>query len=239
MKIPKNFTQECVNKLTRLYPNSSQEVILKEFPQYQWRSLQNIANELGLKREFSSLRKGKIENLFDNSNESYYWLGLIASDGTLKVELAIKDKEYLNNLANFLEVNVFEYPKYESSKSGSTGTCRIKIKNIKEGKKLRDLLQIEGKKTYNPISLDFIKTKEQFIAFLAGYIDGDGTITYKNSINICGHKNMYPLFQNIESKFKNFVHNINLKYLFYKDMVRISFNVESSIKLKLELDTFL
>ena len=137
MKIPNSFTQECVNKLTKLYSNTPQEEILKEFPQYQWRSLQNIANELGLKREFSSLRKGKIENLFNGSNESYYWLGLIASDGsitpdgTLKVELAIKDKEYLNNLANFLEVELFEYPRYNNSKPGGTGTCRIKIKNIK------------------------------------------------------------------------------------------------------------
>ena len=153
----KKWSNKEINKLTQSYGYLSKEEVLHNFPNYKWRNLQNIANSMGIKRFVNGKRKGKINKLFNNSNESFYWLGLIIADryishdGELKVALAIKDYDYLKKLALFLECGINTYPPYKNCKPNSTGICRVKIKDINEGVKLRNLLRINGKKTYNPI----------------------------------------------------------------------------------------
>lgn len=238
MKIPKKFTEEKIVLLKEIYPNSDKNTILNSFPEYKWGNLQNIAGLLKIKREFSEKRKGNIEILFNETLESFYWLGLIVTDGyvsktgELKVDLCINDKDYLNNLAIFLNSEIKVYPPYKNSKPNSKGICRVKIKDIKNGEKLRKLLEIENLKSYNPISIDFIKKDEQLISFLGGYIDGDGSINEKGIISIDAHENYYEFMYKFGDllKSKGIVNKFNV--LKYKKMCRLTFDVKSSINIK-------
>lgn len=176
-----------------MYATETKGDILLEFPNYKWRYLQNVATQCGAQRLTNGKRCGDMRCLLNNSVESSYWLGLIATDGyisptgDLKVELAVKDCEYLNGLAEYLGAKISTYPPYGSSKGG-TGTCRVKIKDHVHGVNIREMFKIVGKKTYNPINIDFINTADNLLALLGGYIDGDGSIT-NNKIHINAHIN--------------------------------------------------
>ena len=78
--------------MKNIYFEKSKEYILKLFPEYKWRSIQNIASYLKIKRNHSLIggRKGNVSFLLNKSNESYYWLGLIASDGSIYNEGTLK-----------------------------------------------------------------------------------------------------------------------------------------------------
>lgn len=246
IKLPSSFSKEKVELLKNYYPSYSKEEVLKIFPDYKWRSLQNIANFLKIKRKFVSTRKGNIENLLNGTIESFYWLGFISADGcfnedgTIKLELSIKDKDHLKNFAKFVCLSISEYPSYKSSLKNGKGSCRVKAKNIEVCTEIRSILNIKGSnhKTYHPISLKFLNTKEKFVSFLTGYIDGDGGVTKGKSIVIDGHKNIYPLFKEIEVLYRKYINNVDLKMIFYKDMVRICFGVNNSIRLKREVNNF-
>lgn len=236
MKLPKSFNSEKVNLLKNLYPNSKKEDILQKFPNYCWRSLQNIANFLKIKREICENRNGDISILFNKSYLSYYWIGLILSDGslledgTLKIDLAIKDKDYLKNFADYLQTKISFYPRYKNNNKNSTGICRVKVKDNILGRKLREFLGITQLKTYEPFSLDFISNKYELVAFLCGFIDGDGTITKLGSISIDCHKNYYDLFYHLGTLLveSEIISSFNLYY--YKDMCRISFQRFQDVK---------
>ncbi len=234
MKLPLNFTEDKVELLKVIYPVESKEKILELFPQYKWRNLQNIANHLKLKKKFCEIRKGNIENLFNNSNEAFYWLGLIASDGsitkdgTLKVDLIETDKDYLINMSKFLNSSFYLYPKYKNSTENSKGICRVKIKDKIEGKKLREFFNINDKKTYTSIDLKNVIEKEHFLCFLIGYIDGDGTISEKNYISIDGHKNIESLFLIFKERLIEILGFDDFTIFKYKDMVRLNLKITST-----------
>lgn len=238
MKLGKYWTEEKINLLKKSYKDLSKVEIQKLFPNHKWRTLQNISNFLGVKREYSEIRNGKIENLFNGSYESYYWLGLIATDGyiskdgELKVELSLKDYDYLKNFSEFIESSIYKYPPYKSSKPNSKGTCRVKVKDINLGVKLRNLLKVNGKKTYNSISIDFIKDKDSLISFLCGYIDGDGTINKYGDIKIDSHKNNYEFMDNFGRRLveENIINKYSLTT--YENMVRINISRTDSYNLK-------
>jgi hypothetical protein len=244
MKLPKTFTEEKISLLRNLYSTKSKKEIMHYFPEYKWRSLQNIANFLKIKKEYSELSKGNFDKLFNNSLFTYYIYGLILSDGninldgTLKIELCIKDKNYLEKISDYLELELKEYPVYNNSKPGAKGTCRIKIKNIKKGIHLRNFLGIKNSKTYEGFELSFIKGKYQMLSFLAGFIDGDGTISNNGICHIDSHKNLEFLFKEIGDLLIKY--EIVKKYSInkYKDMVRISFTKEDIYYIKCLLIKF-
>lgn len=203
MKLSRYWTEEKQIKLSDLYPYRERKEIENIFPEYTWRSIQNIANYLKIKRLSCTTRNGSIEVLFNKTFNSFYWLGFILADGcinedgTLKVDLAIKDAEHVIKLSTYLNTKYYFYPKYKSGKEGGTGICRVKIKDAILGVKLRDYLGVTGIKTYVPFSLDFIRNKYQMMAFLAGFIDGDGTIYENGSASIVGHSNYFNFFENL------------------------------------------
>lgn len=238
MKLTKYWTEEKINELKFSYENLSKEEIIKKFPEYKWRSIQNVAYFMGFKKGFCETRNGNVENLFNKSNESYYWLGLIVTDGyvskegELKIELAVKDYLYLKKLSDFLNTNINIYPPYKSSKPNSNGTCRIKIKDIKNGVKLRNLLGIEKQKSYNPINLNFINERKELLSFLGGYIDGDGTINKEGDIKIDAHINYKDFMFLFGDKLVTEKIITKFTIITYADMVRISFPRKDGIKLK-------
>ena len=241
MKIPLSFTVYFQELLRESYCCLPKEDIEKIFPQYCWRSIQNIANELGIKRIFQQKRNGDIGILLNKSNESFYWIGMIAADGTvsrdgtLKLDLRISEKYHIEKLAKFINSKVYEYPKYKNSKPGGTGICRVKIKDIIKGVELRELFKIKGCKTYEPISLDFIETDSQFLSFLAGYIDGDGSISKQGYISIDGHKNMSELFTKFANRLNTMYSEGEHKILYYEDMVRLNLKSFYSKRIKKDL----
>lgn len=240
MNIPKNWTEEKTLLLKNSYPELPKLDVLKLFPDYQWKSLQNIATELKIKRNFCEQRRGNIENLFNESNESYYWLGLIAADGcisedgTLKVDLMKNDTQYLMNLAKFLNTKILFYPSYFNSygKGMGNGICRVKIKDFRNGVKLRDLFKINGLKTYNPFSIDFINTKEHLTAFLGGLIDGDGTIGAGGNIAIDMHENYKDFMYEFGDKLVKFEIISHFKVNFYEKMVRIAISSSNTFDIR-------
>lgn len=116
-----------------------------------------------------------IENI-----QSCYWAGFIAADGNLRkrgpkelsIMLNIKDLEHLKKFKAFLkfegEVKIKEYK--------STGkVCRLSITNKFIYEDLINNFNITPQKSLTlqpPTKL----TKNQSLAFIAGYIDGDGHI---------------------------------------------------------------
>lgn len=233
-KLPKNFTTDKVRLLIENYPIKSRIEVEKLFPEYSWRSLQNISGFLKLKKEYSEVRRGDLSILLNNSILSSYWLGLFASDGcitedcTFKIDLQLKDKEYLEKLSLYLNTSIKEYPKYNSSKPGGTGICRVKIRDKIYGKNIKNIFYKNGLKTYNSINIDFLQNTENFLSFLIGYIDGDGSINKQGRIVIDGHSNMEVLFIDIINKLKKIDDSFNLSLTKYQQMIRINFNTKCS-----------
>lgn len=236
MKLSRYWTKEKQDILKEMYPYEKQNKIEEAFPNYKWGSIQNVAAILGLKRLICTIRNGDINILFNKSFDSFYWLGFILADGcinedgTLKVDLAIKDAEHVIKLATYLNTKYYFYPKYRGGKDGATGICRVKIKDIILGVKLRDYLGIEGIKTYTPFSLDFIKNKYQMMAFLAGFIDGDGTIYQNGSASIVGHFNYFKFFENLGSNLINYKIITNFTVKISKNTSVIHFHRKNDIQ---------
>lgn len=235
-ELPKNFSEEKVALLTEIYPIESRKTIEALFPKYKWRNLQNIAGFLKLKKNYSEIRRGNLEILLNHSLLSSYWLGLFAADGTItedctfKIDLQIKDKGYLQELSTYLNTNIKEYPSY-SSNLGKKGICRVKIRDKVYGKQIKSLFYKNGLKTYNPIDISFLNSTNNLLAFIVGYIDGDGSISKKGSIFLDGHINIKPLFTEIIELLNKLSDNFNLSLTSYKEMIRINFNKECSIYL--------
>jgi hypothetical protein len=73
------------------------------------------------------------------------------------------------------------------------------------GKLVREKFNIVGKKTYNPISIDYLVEQNSFISFLCGLIDGDGCFCKrKNSkfsfIRVQCHSSWLSVYQIISSR---------------------------------------
>lgn len=126
-------------------------------------------------------KHNKCKNLLNRTNESFYWLGYLAADGSFtldgiqklsRIQLRVNDEESIVNFKNFLGVDNL----ISKNKSGKfninyglnvmdRATCEILI----------NLYNINNRKTYNPIRFRE-EHKDYFTAYLIGFIDGDGCI---------------------------------------------------------------
>lgn len=238
---PKYFTEKDIADFKYLYENFPKEKILKRFPKMQWRRIQNIAYGLGIKlteesqlKRYADLRNGDLSKLLYMSKETCYWLGLIVTDGyiskdgLLTVALCKNDFKYLSKLAKYLDTDLSFYKPYKNSRGalpGSKGIVRIKISDKINGIKLRNLFEIKNKKTYEPVSIDFLKNKYQIFCFFIGMMDGDGSINAKGKwLNIDMHVNYYYFLQELGNKLKyfGFISNFNMSK--YKSMCRFQIN---------------
>ncbi len=146
----------------------------------------------------------KLKILYNNTNINYYWYGYIMADGylsvkgELKVAISNKDYTHLEKLSLLLKSNI--HIKERQTVYKKAVYCILSCKDVIYGVKLRKKLNIIDKKTYNAPSLSFIKNKKHFLAFLAGFIDGDGHIEYytkktgdqtPSTIRIMCHGNWY------------------------------------------------
>ena len=156
----------------------------------------------------------KLKPLYENSLLSYYWMGFIMSDGNMtkegkvQVEIGIKDINHLIKLANFLNIKVhtrFRKTNYTNDKL--VEFCKIKCEDSKYGRLLLKKFHLSYlPKTYHPPNkLDFPNNK-YFLAFLIGFIDGDGHIRKSGNstcnIKVNVHHSWLKIFEIIKNKLK-------------------------------------
>jgi len=187
-------------------------------------AIHELARRRGIKRVINETRKGTLEPLFNKSIESYYWLGFIAADGYVAknghfmISQSEKDKETIEKMAEYLRSNIY----IRTGKSGFNDnytSYRINICDKVLGVALNQLFGLKPgeKKTYTPLSLDFIKTQDQAVAFLCGVIDGDGSKQGK-SYRIQCHKSQLQTFTNLSKLLpKEISLQVSLRYRRDKD----------------------
>lgn len=179
---PSKISLEHENIIKEFYPIHGSEYVAKLLGKSS-HAVSELARRLGVKCEVELSRRGDLSPLFNGSIQSFYWLGFIAADGYvskdghLLVSQVEKDKEILDRMAKYLSTEVKTIEHKGGFKGSSKNAYRIGIKDLELGRKIYDLFQIPlgQKKTYTPISVNFMKTQEQAMAFLCGFIDGDGS----------------------------------------------------------------
>lgn len=132
------------------------------------------AKQLGVKSEAQRNRKGNFSFLDKLTTNSFYWWGFIMADGHisdrgLHIGISTSDLDHLSKIKSHLNI---ENMYVNTSKQ----LCSIALEDKAWSIKWRDLLKINGQKTYNPPNLSLFENKDSFIYFLIGFIDGDGSI---------------------------------------------------------------
>jgi len=111
----------------------------------------------------------------DESLVKYYWLGFLLADGSfesrgrIKITLAAKDKNHLQKLQKFLQIQNMK------ETFGKYPDCTIAGMDSKIVKKLCKQYSIVSNKTENPPILKNIQG-DKLKALGIGFIDGDGSI---------------------------------------------------------------
>ena len=199
------------------------------------------------------------ENYFsEKSLQSCYWAGFIAADGCivdktkgqkkLQIKLSNKDKVLLERFKNDIQYNGIilsneSNPQFIAGNKNITGNKKSSIIQITSDKLCDDLasiFNIHPRKSLAhepPIGL----TEEQELAYIIGYIDGDGNIglikrayKYPIELNILGTE----FFLNwVYLKFKNLINiNSNIKIRLKNKIYTIKLNCEFAYKILLYLN---
>lgn len=151
------------------------------------------ANSMGL-RVF--VKKPNTQKLLEDDPISLYWIGFLLADGNfiinrekkssyLRLRLSVKDMDHVVKFKNFIESD--KNIKIEIGGSSNRFCLDSKIANFTFGDKqlikVCEKFQINNNKTKFPPSLDVFKilTQNQLMCLLIGFIDGDGTIFYKEN----------------------------------------------------------
>lgn len=203
----RKLPQNQLDLIKTEYPTGDLDKLSKKMGKNK-HAIGELARKHGIKREIDITRNGSLEPLFSGSLESFYWLGLIAADGYVSkrghfmLSQVEKDKETVDKLANYLGTSVYIMPTKKHGYNTNNTHYRVNISDIVLGKKLREMFGLSDadQKTYTGISLDFIKTEEQAIAFLVGFIDGDGSKDKCGSYKIECHKSWYSTFEKLVIK---------------------------------------
>jgi hypothetical protein len=192
----------------------SKKIGKKQHTIHEW------ARKRGLKREVQMNRRGDMSPLISGSLESFYWLGFIAADGYiyknghLMVSQAKKDKSNVDRLAKFLDTKVHPIKEGKSEFRKIIGiSYRVNLSDKIIGNKIRDMFKIHPKKpkTYTGICVDFITNEKEAMAFLCGFIEGDGSLA-KNSLgyHIECHKSWLKTFRQLVQKLPESFKEISL-----------------------------
>ena len=180
------------------------------------------ARKRGLKREVNMSRQGDMSPLISGSLESFYWLGFIAADGYiyknghLMVSQAKKDKSNVDRLAKYLNTKVHPIKEGKSNFRKVVGiSYRVNLSDKIIGNKIRDMFKIHPKKpkTYTGICVDFITNKKEAMAFLCGFIEGDGSLNksclgYRIECHKSWLKTFRQLIQKLPQSFKDVSLNV-------------------------------
>lgn len=160
-----------------------------------YRELSNIFNIPDYKIEYmfakmkvSSMKtkRYKEEAFLEINEESAYWIGFIAADGSLsdkrkciEVGLQAKDVEHLRKLSKFVTTN--DDLRIGYREKTNSYRCIIYNKIIYNDIRRRGLMPNKSFKiTFNEL-ISYIPEKHHF-DFIRGYFDGDGSVTFNDNL---------------------------------------------------------
>lgn len=210
------WSDEEAQLLKDSYQKNKKE-LLELFPTRSYDAIKQMANKLGLFKEHNEYVKSDTSVLLEETPLAYYWIGFILADGhvsdigRLRVTLAIKDKNHLLKLANYIKCeNIMEYE--HDSSYGHGEAISLSTQDNIYLKQLREKFDIKSNKTYNPPQIVF--NNDLYLALLVGLIDGDGSVqsqTYRTHpmINFHVHSSWYDFYNNLR-KFISVKLNINV-----------------------------
>lgn len=219
--------------LKSIYPDGGYREIQKYFPNSSKRSIVEAARREGIKcnNPFGHLNKLKI--LLEDNNFNYYWIGFLMADGSyddcsgrnrMRLSVTIKDEGHIKILADYLKAKMYYVKEHNFGKYKCNSSCSISITDINGIKQLKSKYGFINNKTENPPNLNWIDTKEKFLSFLCGFIDGDGCIAKTNNlahmIRIQCHKNWIEVFnffsteleKYLQIKSKTYIDNTNYSH---------------------------
>lgn len=213
-------------ELEKIKNNNNREILedyfLNELPIKEICSKHNIGDRYLyrlLKENNLEKRKTKgqklLEKIKDNKELFYYLLGLISSDGyvykekpRVEINLKLSDCKILEGISQYLygENKVIYEPNFSVN-----GRSRLFL----YGKEIVLELYKYGitQKKSSTLSLNIEMFEKEYVGhFYRGYIDGDGSIVYKNNNNI-----NIRIVGNLDTTTK------------FKEMTKRFFNIESSV----------
>lgn len=212
MKKQKKWTIEEKESFKKDWINKNKSFNIQKYNR-SYQSLKGMARILGLKKPKNCQNRYKLKILLNKSITSLYWLGFIMADGhinsggELKVTLSELDELHIRRLAKYLNSNVNRQIPQEKDGYTSKPTFSTSCKDSFYGIKILESFSVVHPKTYNPISLKYLKTKDHFFSFLSGLIDGDGCFCKdKNGklvmIRIQCHSSWLSVYQEICNRLK-------------------------------------
>lgn len=242
------WTEENKNILRNVYPTGGTSQVLLLISGSTKDSIITASRRFGVKYDKNFSFKNKLAPLLEENNFNYYWYGFLMADGhfslsgnsNIKVKISVKDEDHLKILANYLKVNINHSKTNDYGNYKCSDSCIISVADSKNIITLFEKLKIKSQKTYNPPDFSFLNTKDKFLSFLAGFIDGDGCITKRletaNMIRIQCHYswlnnlNFFSInlkkYLNIDSK--SFIDNQG-----FSKFVLHSFNQLKKLKIEL------
>ena len=215
LKLNKNFgfykvwTTDETEFLKSNYADKKTEYILanlnnKTKDQIRWK-----AKEFKLSKKVTCSKKDLsfLEDL--TIPENCYWWGMILADGCftetqLILSLGLKDKDHLQIFANKINSKMNMVFKINDWNPDGYYMARVAANDRFIISRIRERFSISNKKTYTPFNIDEFMIKERLLYFLAGIIDGDGSVSITgNAINIKCHPNWLPKFEQISIALQN------------------------------------
>lgn len=135
----------------------------------------------------NTIGKASLRRLLDGSLQSCYWMGYLMADGYMHHGLgqivlasAEADKDHMGTYATYLGGKAHCYRGISDFTGLSREHYRVSIADRRAAAKIAQKYDWKPRKTYNPPSIDILSrafdTNDHFLAFLIGFIDGDGHI---------------------------------------------------------------
>jgi hypothetical protein len=171
----KKWNSTEISLITKNYQNLPKDKLQLLLPDRSWDAIKLKANQLELIRELNEQIESDLSSLLGDNILTYYWIGFLMTDGyinhrslRLKFELSKKDKEQVILFAEFIKCKNHTYT--ENNSYCVMAQNKLIIPQII---KKYDFNQA---KTYHPPDLNKYLKGDLLIAFLIGFIDGDGSI---------------------------------------------------------------
>lgn len=213
------WTKEEISVVKRLYHSGKRTEILALLPRRKWDGVKKTARKIGVERIGRPDRRGaNFKKLLLENYESYYWMGFIAADGYFS------SNRYLGISVG--KPDLYHLKKFVSYVDGDLERIRKTNQKLYEFKCGDDLTipAIKNKfglienKTKNPPSLKHFEklSDENFLSFLIGFIDGDGSICKQSgaridcTISIGVHASWFKVLNYIENRVYKIL-NVDLK----------------------------
>ncbi len=220
-----SWTNDNIDILKNVYTTGGTKAVQTLITGATKASIQLAAQKNGISNDKSYRFGNKLTPLTYDNNISYYWMGFLMADGhfdlkngkNLNVGISIKDEEHLKKLANLLTCSIYYRKVTDFNNYKCSDLCYINVRDSKNLPILINKFKIKNNKTYNPPDISCLDTKEKFLSFFVGFVDGDGSIVKQKKgelamvLSIQCHKNWISIFE-IFNKQLELLFNIKSKH---------------------------